>query len=173
MLDEIGRGTSTFDGLSIAWATAEYICSKKRIGAKTLFATHYHELSELEGRLEGVVNYQISVKEHGDEIIFLRKIQKGGADSSFGVQVAAMAGLPQPVISRSHEIMAKLEVNNVNQTTIGQNILGGKKKDKQLSLMEYNAVGFAQEVEQIDMDSMSPRDAMNLLYVLREKARKI
>ena len=173
VLDEIGRGTSTFDGLSIAWATAEYICSKKRIGAKTLFATHYHELSELEGRLEGVVNYQISVKEHGDEIIFLRKIQKGGADSSFGVQVAAMAGLPQPVISRAHEIMAKLEVNNVNQTTIGQNILGGKKKDKQLSLMEYNAVGFAQEVAQIDMDSMSPRDAMNLLYVLREKARKI
>ena len=173
VLDEIGRGTSTFDGLSIAWATAEYICSKKRIGAKTLFATHYHELSELEGRLEGVVNYQISVKEHGDEIIFLRKIQKGGADSSFGVQVAAMAGLPQPVISRAHEIMAKLEVNNVNQTTIGQNILGGKKKDKQLSLMEYNAVGFAQEVAQIDMDSMSPRDAINLLYVLREKARKI
>ena len=173
VLDEIGRGTSTFDGLSIAWATAEYICNKKRIGAKTLFATHYHELSELEGRMEGVVNYQVSVKEHGDEIIFLRKIQKGGADSSFGVQVAAMAGLPQPVISRAHEIMAKLEVNNVNQTTIGQNILGGKKKDKQLSLMEYNAVGFAQEVAQIDMDSMSPRDAMNLLYVLREKARKI
>ena len=173
VLDEIGRGTSTFDGLSIAWATAEYICNKKRIGAKTLFATHYHELSELEGRMEGVVNYQVSVKEHGDEIIFLRKIQKGGADSSFGVQVAAMAGLPQPVISRAHEIMAKLEVNNVNQTTIGQNILGGKKKDKQLSLMEYNAVGFAQEVAQIDMDFMSPRDAMNLLYVLREKARKI
>ena len=173
VLDEIGRGTSTFDGLSIAWATAEYICNKKRIGAKTLFATHYHELSELEGRMEGVVNYQVSVKEHGDEIIFLRKIQKGGADSSFGVQVAAMAGLPQPVISLAHEIMAKLEVNNVNQTTIGQNILGGKKKDKQLSLMEYNAVGFAQEVAQIDMDSMSPRDAMNLLYVLREKARKI
>lgn len=173
VLDEIGRGTSTFDGLSIAWATAEYICSKKHIGAKTLFATHYHELSELEGRLEGVVNYQVSVKEHEDEIIFLRKIQKGGADSSFGVQVAAMAGLPQALISRAHEIMAKLEVNNVNQASIGQNILGGKKKNKQMSLMEYNAVGFAQEIAQIDMDSMSPRDAMNLLYVLREKARKI
>jgi len=173
ILDEIGRGTSTFDGLSIAWAAAEYICNKKRIGAKTLFATHYHELSELEGRLEGVVNYQVSVKEREDEIIFLRKIQKGGADSSFGVQVAAMAGLPQALISRAHEIMAKLEVNNVNQTTIGQNILGGKKKEKQMNLMEYNAVAFAQEIAQIDMDSMSPRDAMNLLYVLREKARKI
>lgn len=173
VLDEIGRGTSTFDGLSIAWAAAEYICSKKRIGAKTLFATHYHELSELEGSMEGVVNYQVSVKEHGDEIIFLRKIQKGGADSSFGVQVAAMAGLPQPLISRAHEIMAKLEVNHVDQSTIGQNILGGKKKDKQMNLLEYNAVAFAQEIAQIDMDSMSPRDAMNLLYVLREKARKI
>ena len=173
ILDEIGRGTSTFDGLSIAWAAAEYICNKKRIGAKTLFATHYHELSELEGRLEGVVNYQVSVKEREDEIIFLRKIKKGGADSSFGVQVAAMAGLPQALISRAHEIMAKLEVNNVSQTTIGQNILGGKKKEKQMNLMEYNAVAFAQEIAQIDMDAMSPRDALNLLYVLREKARKI
>ena len=173
VLDEIGRGTSTFDGLSIAWATAEYICNPKRIGAKTLFATHYHELSELEGRMEGVVNYQIAVKEHGDEIIFLRKIQKGGADSSFGVQVAAMAGLPQSLISRAHEIMAKLEANNVTQTTIGQNILGKKKQDKQMNLMEYNAVAFAQEIAQIDMDSMTPHDALNQLYLLREKARKI
>ena len=173
VLDEIGRGTSTFDGLSIAWATAEYICNPKRIGAKTLFATHYHELSELEGRMEGVVNYQIAVKEHGDEIIFLRKIQKGGADSSFGVQVAAMAGLPQSLISRAHEIMAKLEANNVTQTAIGQNILGKKKQDKQMNLMEYNAVAFAQEIAQIDMDSMTPRDALNQLYLLREKARKI
>ncbi len=173
VLDEIGRGTSTFDGLSIAWATAEYICNKKKIGAKTLFATHYHELSELEGKLSGVVNYQVSVKEHGDEIIFLRKIQKGGADSSFGVQVAAMAGLPQQVISRAHEIMAKLEVNNVNGTTIGQNILGGKQKDKQMNLLEVNAVEFAKEIAELDMDSLSPREAMNLLYVLREKAKKI
>ncbi len=174
ILDEIGRGTSTFDGLSIAWAAAEYICSKKRIGAKTLVATHYHELSELEGRLDGVVNYQISVREHGDEIVFLRKIQRGGADSSFGVQVAAMAGLPQPLISRAREIMARLEVNNVNQSTIGQNILdGGRKADKQMSLEEYNAVDFAQEIAQIDMDSLSPREAMNLLYVLKEKARKV
>ena len=114
-----------------------------------------------------------SVKEHGDEIIFLRKIQKGGADSSFGVQVAAMAGLPQSLISRAHEIMAKLEANNVTQTTIGQNILGKKKQDKQMNLMEYNAVAFAQEIAQIDMDSMTPRDALNQLYLLREKARKI
>ncbi|MGI5884229.1 MAG: DNA mismatch repair protein MutS [Candidatus Spyradocola sp.] len=173
ILDEIGRGTSTFDGLSIAWATAEYILKEKRLGCKTLFATHYHELSELEGRLAGVVNYQVTVREHGDEILFLRKIQRGGADSSFGVQVAAMAGLPQPLISRAREIMAKLEVNNVNGETIGKNILGGEKADKQISLMEYGAVDFAQEVANLDMDSLSPREALNLLYVLREKARKI
>ena len=173
ILDEIGRGTSTFDGLSIAWATAEYILKEKRLGCKTLFATHYHELSELEGRLKGVVNYQVTVREHGEEILFLRKIQRGGADSSFGVQVAAMAGLPHALISRAREIMAKLEVNNVNGETIGKNILGGKKEDKQIGLMEYGAVDFAQEVAALDMDSLSPRDALNLLYVLREKARKI
>ena len=173
LLDEIGRGTSTYDGISIAWAMVEYLHNHPSARAKTLFATHYHELSELEGRMEGVVNYQIAVKEHGDEIIFLRKIQKGGADSSFGVQVAAMAGLPQSLISRAHEIMAKLEANNVTQTTIGQNILGKKKQDKQMNLMEYNAVAFAQEIAQIDMDSMTPRDALNQLYLLREKARKI
>ena len=88
ILDEIGRGTSTFDGLSIAWATVEYLCDQKKCGAKTLFATHYHELSELEGVLEGVSNYQISVKEHGEEVIFLRKIVRGGADKSYGIQVA-------------------------------------------------------------------------------------
>ena len=173
ILDEIGRGTSTFDGLSIAWATAEYILKEKRLGCKTLFATHYHELSELEGRLAGVVNYQVTVRERGDEVLFLRKIQRGGADSSFGVQVAAMAGLPQALISRAREIMAKLEVNNVNGQTIGKNILGGEKEDKQISLMEYGAVDFAQEVANLDMDSLSPREALNLLYVLREKARKI
>lgn len=94
ILDEIGRGTSTFDGLSIAWATVEYLCDLKKCGAKTLFATHYHELSELEGVLEGVSNYQISVKEHGEEVIFLRKIVRGGADKSFGVYVARLAGRP-------------------------------------------------------------------------------
>ena len=120
-----------------------------------------------------MVNYQVTVRERGDEVLFLRKIQRGGADSSFGVQVAAMAGLPQALISRAREIMAKLEVNNVNGQTIGKNILGGEKEDKQISLMEYGAVDFAQEVANLDMDSLSPREALNLLYVLREKARKI
>ncbi|MFR5794617.1 MAG: MutS-related protein [Christensenellales bacterium] len=133
VLDEIGRGTSTFDGLSIAWAVVEYLVDKKKIGAKTLFATHYHELSELEGRLGGVVNYRISVKEHGEDIIFLRKIERGGADKSFGIHVAHLAGMPRPVIMRAHEILARLETNDVSQSTIGQNILGEEEKPKQVT----------------------------------------
>lgn len=171
ILDEIGRGTSTFDGLAIAWACVEHI--SKKIGAKTLFATHYHELSELEGRLDGVQNYSIAVQEHGEEIIFLRKIRRGGADHSFGVQVASLAGLPAPLISRAREIMAKLEVNDVTQQ-ISQNILEGKKKKAaQVSLMEYNALDFAKEITQLDVNAMTPMDALNLLYTLREKAKKL
>jgi DNA mismatch repair protein MutS len=103
LLDEIGRGTSTFDGLSIAWAVLEHIAAEKNCGAKTLFATHYHELTELEGRLNGVKNYRIAVKEVGEDILFLRKIMRGGADKSFGIQVARLAGLPDSVIcSRKH-----------------------------------------------------------------------
>ena len=101
ILDEIGRGTSTFDGLSIAWAVLEFIADKKQLGAKTLFATHYHELSELEGKLDGVKNYCIAVQEQGEDIIFLRKIQRGGADHSYGVQVAKLAGLPVKIIKRA------------------------------------------------------------------------
>jgi len=130
ILDEIGRGTSTFDGLSIAWSTVEYLCDQKKCGAKTLFATHYHELSELEGVLEGVTNYQISVKEHGEEVIFLRKIVRGGADKSFGVYVARLAGVPHAVVARAQEIEARLEANNITQNTIGQNILEKGKKKK-------------------------------------------
>ena len=121
ILDEIGRGTSTFDGLAIAWAVVEYLCDPARVGAKTLFATHYHELSELEGHVEGVQNYCISVKEHGEDVIFLRKIVRGGADKSFGIHVARLAGVPHPVLVRAHEIQARLEVSDVNK--IGQNIL--------------------------------------------------
>mgnify|MGYP002624495085 CR=1 FL=1 len=124
ILDEIGRGTSTFDGLAIAWAVVEYICDQKQCGAKTLFATHYHELSELEGHLDGVQNYCISVQEHGEDVIFLRKIVRGGADKSFGIHVASLAGIPHPVLVRAHEIQARLEVSDINQNTISQSILG-------------------------------------------------
>ena len=174
ILDEIGRGTSTFDGLSIAWAVVEYLVDQQKIGAKTLFATHYHELSELEGRLPGVVNYRISVKEHGEDIIFLRKIERGGADKSFGIHVAHLAGLPRPVIMRAHEILARLETNDVNQTSIGQNILGDEldKKPKQVNLFEAPAMDLVEEIRSMDVMSMTPIEALNTLFTLREKARR-
>jgi len=174
VLDEIGRGTSTFDGLSIAWSVVEYLVDAKKIGAKTLFATHYHELSELEGRLPGVVNYRISVKEHGEDVIFLRKIERGGADKSFGIHVAHLAGVPRPVIMRAHEILARLETNDVNQQSIGQNILDddSHKKPKQVNLFESPAMDLVEELRGLDVMSMTPIEALNMLFTLREKARK-
>ena len=176
ILDEIGRGTSTFDGLAIAWAVVEYICDPKSIGAKTLFATHYHELSELEGHLEGVQNYCISVKEHGEDVIFLRKIIPGGADKSFGVHVARLAGVPRPVIVRAHEIQARLEVSDINQNTIGKNILGEDKtkhKNQQMDLFQYKKDEIVKELQELDVMALTPMDAINRLFLLREKARKI
>ncbi len=123
ILDEIGRGTSTFDGLSIAWAVVEHICDKKILGAKTLFATHYHELTELEGTLPGVNNYCISVKEQGDDIVFLRKIIKGGADQSYGIQVAKLAGVPESVLNRAKELV--VELSNADITTRAKDIAAG------------------------------------------------
>ena len=175
VLDEIGRGTSTFDGLSIAWAVVEYLVDKQKIGAKTLFATHYHELSELEGRLGGVVNYRISVKEHGEDVIFLRKIERGGADKSFGIHVAHLAGLPRPVIMRAHEILARIEANDVNQSSIGQNILqsDADRAPQQVGLFESPAMDLIEELRALDVMAMTPIDALNTLFSLKEKARKI
>ena len=175
ILDEIGRGTSTFDGLSIAWAAVEYLADKKKSGAKTLFATHYHELSELEGHLEGVNNFCVSVKEHGEEVIFLRKIVPGGADKSFGIYVAHLAGVPRPVVARAQEIMARLQVNDVTNNTIGQNILGAghKKKNEQVDLMEYPKTEFIEEIRKLDVMAMTPIDALNQLFLLKEKAMKL
>lgn len=176
ILDEIGRGTSTFDGLSIAWAVVEYIADKEKIGAKTLFATHYHELSELEGHLAGVKNFCISVKEHGEDVLFLRKIIRGGADKSFGVHVARLAGIPHPVIVRAHEIQARLEVSDINQNTIGQNILGeesANRKNEQIDLFDYKKDEIIQELQNIDVMAITPMDAMNRLFLLKEKARKL
>ena len=176
ILDEIGRGTSTFDGLAIAWAVVEYICDKEKIGARTLFATHYHELSELEGHMAGIRNYCISVKEHGEDVIFMRKIIRGGADKSFGVHVARLAGVPHPVIVRAHEIQARLEVSDINQNTIGQNIIGensGPRKNEQVDLFEYRKTEIIQELQELDVMALTPMDAINKLFLLREKARKI
>ena len=175
ILDEIGRGTSTFDGLSIAWSVVEYLCDKSRVGAKTLFATHYHELSELEGHIEGVENYCISVKEHGEDVIFLRKIVRGGADRSFGIHVARLAGVPHPVLVRAHEIQARLEVSDINQKGIGQNILeeAPKREDEQVNLFDYAKTEIINELQNIDVMALTPMDAINKLFLLREKARKL
>ncbi|MED9958756.1 MAG: DNA mismatch repair protein MutS, partial [Christensenellales bacterium] len=174
VLDEIGRGTSTFDGLSIAWAVVEYLCGEQ-VGAKTLFATHYHELTELEGRLEGVVNFRIAVKEHGEDIIFLRRIERGGADKSFGIHVARLAGVPHPVVARAQEILARLEIANVSQASISANILEDNRKEQtqQVGLADFGALDLVEEVRALDVNSMTPMDALNALFRLREKARNI
>lgn len=167
ILDEIGRGTSTFDGLSIAWAVIEQISKQKTLQAKTLFATHYHELTELEGKLTGVKNYCISVKEQGDDIIFLRKIIRGGADKSFGIQVAKLAGLPGPVIKRATEILKRLEeadINNLNRSK-------RKKSAEQLSIFEIKRSAIEEELAKIDVSTITPIEAMNLLYSLSIKAK--
>lgn len=174
ILDEIGRGTGTFDGLSIAWAAVEYITDQKKCGAKTLFATHYHELSQLEGTLEGVMNYCVSVQELGEEVVFLRKIVPGGADRSFGTYVAQLAGVPRGVVARAMEVQARLEANDFNQHAIGRGILEkGRKKKEQLQLFEVGRTELVEELAQLDVLAMSPMDALNQLFLLREKARKL
>ena len=174
ILDEIGCGTSTFDGLSIAWAVVEYIVQKLQ-GAKALFATHYHELSELEGRLDGVVNYRIAVKERGEDVIFLRRIERGGADKSFGIHVARLAGVPKPVVARAQEILARLETANVSQSSISANILETNRKQKQMQVGfgDFRALDLVEELRALDVNSMTPMDALNALFQLREKARNI
>ncbi|MCI6373985.1 MAG: DNA mismatch repair protein MutS, partial [Clostridiales bacterium] len=132
-------------------------------------------LSELEGRLGGVVNYRISVKEHGEDVIFLRKIERGGADKSFGIHVAHLAGLPRPVIMRAHEILARIEANDVNQSSIGQNILqsDADRAPQQVGLFESPAMDLIEELRALDVMTMTPIDALNTLFSLKEKARKI
>ena len=173
ILDEVGRGTSTFDGLSIAWAAVEHIAGEK-CGARTLFATHYHELSELEGTLPGVVNYRITAKEQGEDVIFLRKIVPGGADRSYGVAVAKLAGLPKGLIARARQIMARLEVDGQANGSIGKSIIEGPKTaDRQLGMLDFKPMEFVEEIASMDVVSMTPIDALNKLFELNEKAKRI
>jgi len=182
VLDEIGRGTSTFDGLSIAWAVIEHISNRKILGAKTLFATHYHELTELEGKMNNVNNYCIAVKERGDDIVFLRKIIKGGADKSYGIQVAKLAGVPDMVIDRAKEIVEQLSDNDITEKV--QSIKIDNKGDaKSKKLPTYDEVDLAQmslfdtvkdedvlkELKEIDVTNLTPLDALNTLYRLQNK----
>lgn len=182
ILDEIGRGTSTFDGLSIAWAVVEHISNAKLLGAKTLFATHYHELTELEGTISGVNNYCISVKEQGDNIVFLRKIVKGGADKSYGIQVAKLAGVPDSVISRAKELVA--ELSNADITVRAKEIAANMTPGSSISNVEDNVElhqmslfdtvkedEIISEIEELDLGTMTPIDALNHLYKIQNKLR--
>ena len=170
ILDEIGRGTSTYDGLSIAWAVAEFIADKEKCGAKTLFATHYHELTELENKLEGIKNYSIAVKEKVEDIIFLRKIVRGGTDESYGIHVAKLAGVPKAVTTKANEILRSLE---------RKNILTGKKQEKQnkkqvegqFDLYNYKLAEIAHEVDKINLNELTPIDALNTLVRIKEKMK--
>ena len=168
ILDEIGRGTSTYDGLSIAWAVAEFIADKEKCGAKTLFATHYHELVELEEKLDGVKNYNIAVKEKGEDIIFLRKIIPGGTDESYGIHVARLAGVPKTVTQKADSILKGLE---------RRNILNGKNQEKQnkkvvegqFDMFNYKLAEIAHEIDKTDLNALTPIDALNTLVKIKEK----
>lgn len=182
VLDEIGRGTSTFDGLSIAWAVVEHISNPRLLGAKTLFATHYHELTELEGKLNNVHNYCIAVKEKGDDIVFLRKIVQGGADKSYGIQVAKLAGVPDSVIERAKEIVEELSANDI--TSVTKNITpataGTKKKKERLDEVDLTQMSLfdtvkdddiLEELKTIDVGNLTPIEALNKLYELQNKIK--
>lgn len=184
VLDEIGRGTSTFDGLSIAWAVIEHISNSKLLGAKTLFATHYHELTELEGTIAGVKNYCIAVKEQGDDIVFLRKIVRGGADKSYGIQVAKLAGVPDSVIARAKEIAEELSDADITARAkeiaeISSNITQHKAVPKpdevdlqQLSFFDtVKDDDIIRELDSLELSTMTPLDAMNTLYRLQTKLK--
>ena len=170
ILDEIGRGTSTYDGLSIAWAVAEFIADKEKCGAKTLFATHYHELTTLEETIEGIKNYSIAVKEKGEDIIFLRKIISGGTDESYGIHVARLAGVPKVVTTKANEILRGLE---------RKNIITGKKEEKkdkkqvegQFDMFNYKLAEIAHEIDKINLNELTPIDALNTLVKIKEKMK--
>ena len=169
ILDEIGRGTSTYDGLAIAWATVEYVASKEHIGAKTLFATHYHELIELEGKVEGVKNYSVDVKEKGDEVIFLRKITPGGADESYGIYVAKLAGIEKSVIKRAKEILKDLENVDLAKKTINEKKKKITTEEIQVDMFNYKMAEITRILEKTNLDELSPKDALDVLYRLKEK----
>ena len=179
ILDEIGRGTSTFDGLSIAWAVIEHISNTKLCGAKTLFATHYHELTELEGKHSGVNNYCIAVKEKGDDIVFLRKIVKGGADKSYGIQVAKLAGVPDSVIQRAKELVE--ELSDADITAAVKDLTAPKKKQKitydQLDMAQMSLFDTVQdndiieEIKNLEIGNLTPMEALNILYNLQNKIK--
>ena len=183
ILDEIGRGTSTFDRLSIAWAVIEHISNTRLLGAKTLFATHYHELTELEGKVESVHNYCIAVKEQGEDIIFLRKIIPGGADKSYGIQVARLAGIPDSVLTRAKEISAELGKHDIvihpeASKSSHKSVRFHEKADKKGIEGQISLFGSSEqedvilELRELELERMSPIEAFHKLYELQQKIRE-
>jgi len=169
ILDEIGRGTSTYDGMAIARAVLEHCADRKRLGAKTLFATHYHELTALEGTVPGVKNYNIAAKKRGGDVIFLRKIVRGGADQSYGVEVAKLAGVPDRVVRRAREILEELESGNA---PVGAAPPGGPSPDgSQLSLGDLGGETVLKKLRMTDVNILSPIEALNLLAELKQDLR--
>lgn len=179
ILDEIGRGTSTFDGLSIAWAVVEYISDKKIIGAKTLFATHYHELTQLEGQLAGVKNYCVAIKENGEDVIFLRKIYRGSGDQSYGIEVAKLAGLPEWVVTRSREILGDLLDKDIAKRASQIKAKSHVKKEETVELTQLSLFGendknqeVLEELRNLKVMEMTPMEAMNVLYKLQQQIQE-
>jgi len=163
ILDEIGRGTSTYDGMAIARAVLEYAADKRVLGAKTLFATHYHELTVMDQELPDVKNFNISVKKRGSDMIFLRKIVPGGADRSYGVEVAKLAGLPDKVVSRARAILKELESGAANVPQAQ-----AVRQDDQVSLMDLDAIAIRDQLAKITVETLTPIEAMNVLYQLKQ-----
>jgi len=164
ILDEIGRGTSTYDGLSIAWAVAEFIHNYPELGAKTLFATHYHELVDLANTLPRVKNFNVAVAEEGDKVIFLHKVIPGGTDRSYGIHVAQLAGLPRWVINRAQEVLTQLESRTSKESKVP------RRKAQQLPLWPKDSL-LANEIAELDIDSMSPLEAITKLYELKQMVK--
>ena len=168
ILDEIGRGTSTYDGMAIARAVLEYSADRKKLGAKTLFATHYHELTSLEDEISGVKNYNIAVKKRGEDITFLRKIMRGGADRSYGIEVAKLSGIPISVINRAKAVLKNLEAEGLYRVTPEV-----PEDSAQISISEQGTSMLIEEIKLLDINNMTPMDALKELYQIVEKAKGI
>jgi len=168
--DEIGRGTSTFDGMSIARAVLEYTADKKKLGAKTLFATHYHELTAIENEVDGIKNYNIAVKKRDGEIIFLRRIVAGGTDDSYGIDVAKLAGVPKDVIARAGEVLKELEAEGSGGRVIVKEVPAESEAQMSFALAGSNEI--TQELKQLDVNTLTPIEAMEKLYSLSKRAKE-
>ncbi len=173
IFDEIGRGTSTFDGMSIARAVLEYVADKKKLGAKTMFATHYHELTELETHIDGVKNYNIAVKKRGDDITFLRRIIRGGADGSYGIEVAKLAGIPDAVVNRAKVILKEHEATDIERPAKATAAREAPQPEAQVSFAATAGNAMVDKLKAVDVNTLTPIEAMSVLYELVKEAGQV